>query len=197
MSFNTIPVNGWPQLKELQELAEKVGNIPTFTSSDKEAIEDLISNAQALISVAEDGAAGVAFDNTGTDFESTNVQGAIEEAASMGGGVSYSTTETDTGKKWIDDSAIYSQLHILTTAVTPNTGTSQAWKSTGISTANMVNLIRADFYQFANDKYQIIDGIITNLNTQEDPNELSVKAASDVMARAIKAVYVEYTKVSS
>ena len=106
MSFNTIPVNGWPQLKELQELAEKVGNIPTFTSSDKEAIEDLISNAQALISVAEDGAEGVPFDNTGTDFESTNVQGAIEEAATMGG-FQYDTSPVNTGRKWIDGSDIY------------------------------------------------------------------------------------------
>lgn len=86
MSFNAIPENGWPQLKRLDELAKKVGNIPTFTSSDKEALEDLISNAQALIEVAEDGAEGVPFDNTGTDFESTDVQSAIEEAASMGGG---------------------------------------------------------------------------------------------------------------
>lgn len=88
--------NGWPDLKQLQELAEKVGNIPTFTSSDKEAIEDLISNAQALIEVAEDGAAGVSFDNTGTDFESTNVQGAIEEAAGMGGG-NFVTDEREIG----------------------------------------------------------------------------------------------------
>lgn len=101
MSFNTIPENGWPQLKRLDELAQKVGNIPTFTSSDKEAIEDLISNAQALIEVAENGAAGVPFDNTGTDFESTNVQGAIEEAATMGAsGDEYTTTEEECGK-WL------------------------------------------------------------------------------------------------
>ena len=89
--------NGWPDLKQLQELAEKVGNIPTFTSSDKEAIEDLISNAQALISVAEDGAEGVPFDNTGTGFTSTDVQAAIEEAASMGG-IELSTTPVKIGK---------------------------------------------------------------------------------------------------
>ena len=104
MAFNTIPVNGWPQLKELDELARKVGNIPTFTSSDKEAIADLISNAQALIAVAEDGAAGVPFDNTGTDFESTNVQAAIEEAATMGGGgLNLSTTAAVIGKWGNDD----------------------------------------------------------------------------------------------
>lgn len=79
MSFNTIPETGWPQLKRLEEIAQKVGSIPTFTSSDKEALEDLIDNAQALISVAEDGAAGLPFDNTGTSLISTNVEDAIKE----------------------------------------------------------------------------------------------------------------------
>ena len=86
MSFNSIPVNGWPQLKELDELARKVGNIPTFTSSDKEALEDLISNAQALIDIAEDGAAGVPFDNTGTELTADDVQAALVEISQMGGG---------------------------------------------------------------------------------------------------------------
>ena len=79
MSFNTIPENGWPQLKRLEEIAQKVGSIPTFTSSDKAALEGLISNAQALIAVAEDGAAGIPFDNTETSLISTNVEDAIKE----------------------------------------------------------------------------------------------------------------------
>ena len=102
MAFESY-ANGWPDLKQLQELADKCENLPTFTSSDKEAIADLISNAQALISVAEDGAEGVPFDNTGTDFTSTDVQAAIEEAASMGGGeVNYSTTERKVGT-WLGE----------------------------------------------------------------------------------------------
>ena len=52
MSFNTIPVNGWPQLKELQELAEKVGALPTWTSTDKAALEEFIANEQAIIEAA-------------------------------------------------------------------------------------------------------------------------------------------------
>lgn len=97
MSFNTIPENGWPQLKRLDELAQKVGNIPTFTSSDKEALEDLIANAQALIEVAENGAAGVPFDNTGTGMTADNVQEAIIEAGGSGGGEVYSETPVKIG----------------------------------------------------------------------------------------------------
>lgn len=96
MSFNTIPENGWPQLKKLEEIAQKVGNIPTFTSSDKEALEDLIANAQALIDVAENGAEGVPFDNTDTGMTADNVQEAIVEASS-GGGEVYSETPVKIG----------------------------------------------------------------------------------------------------
>ena len=197
MSFNSVPVNGWPQLKELDELAQKVGALPTFTSSDKEAIEDLIANAQSLISVAEDGAAGVPFDNTGTDFNSTDVQGAIEEAATMGaGGVNYSTDEVETGKTWYNGDKIYGRLFILEETVTPNSTNASAWKSTGVPTTMIANLVDYTFYYVTNNIYIPDTGIIVNLNTQEDPGELSIKAVSEVAAKAIKAVYLEYTKTA-
>lgn len=79
MSFNTIPENGWPQLKKLEEIENKIDNVPSFTPDEKEALEDLVDNATVLNSIAEDGAASVAFDNTGTRISSTNVQGAISE----------------------------------------------------------------------------------------------------------------------
>ena len=142
MSFNSIPVNGWPQLKELDELARKVGNMPTFTSSDKEAIADLISNAQALIDVAEDGATGVPFDNTGTDFTSTDVQAAIEEAATMGAGgdTDYSTTEAEVGT-WLDGSKIYKRSFNFETALVVG---ASSWVATGISAAGIGRIIRAE-----------------------------------------------------
>lgn len=69
MSFNTVPVNGWPQLKELDEIAKKVDNMPTFTSSDKQFIEDLI----------EEQAAALGYDNTESGLTADDVQGAIDE----------------------------------------------------------------------------------------------------------------------
>lgn len=80
--------NGWPDLKKLDEIAKKIDNVPTFTSEDKRFLEDLF----------EEQAAAIAFDNTGTDFQSDNVEDAIKEAATMGaGGVDYSTDETEVG----------------------------------------------------------------------------------------------------
>lgn len=49
--YNTLCGGGFPQLKELDELAQKVDNMPTFTSSDKAALAELIENADALIAL--------------------------------------------------------------------------------------------------------------------------------------------------
>ena len=154
MSFNSIPVNGWPQLKELDELARKVGSIPTFTSSDKEALEDLIANAQALIDVAENGAAGVPFDNTDTDFSSTDVQSAIEEAATMGAGgdTEYSTTEVEVGT-WLDGSKIYKRSFNFETALVVG---ASAWVATGISDAGIGRIIRAESCNVAAAYYPVM-----------------------------------------
>lgn len=110
MAFESY-ANGWPDLKKLDELAQQVASMPTFTSSDKEVIEDLIDNAQALIEVAEDGAAGVVFDNTGTDLSSTNVEDAIKEVAADSGEVNYSETERKVGK-WMNEDLYEKTVHV-------------------------------------------------------------------------------------
>lgn len=46
MAFNNVPVNGWPQIKDLEKLddiAQQIENMPTFTSDDKAFLEDLPS----------------------------------------------------------------------------------------------------------------------------------------------------------
>ena len=44
MAFNNVPVNGWPQIKQLEELdaiAKQIENMPTFTNDDRAFLEDL------------------------------------------------------------------------------------------------------------------------------------------------------------
>lgn len=44
MAFNNVPVNGWPQIKDLEKLdaiAKQIEDMPTFTSDDKAFLADL------------------------------------------------------------------------------------------------------------------------------------------------------------
>lgn len=44
MAFNNVPVNGWPQIKQLAEMdkiAQQMADMPTFTSNDKAFLADL------------------------------------------------------------------------------------------------------------------------------------------------------------
>lgn len=51
MAFESY-ANGWPDLKKLDDLAQQVASMPTFTSTDKEALEEFIANEQEIIAAA-------------------------------------------------------------------------------------------------------------------------------------------------
>lgn len=51
MAFESY-ANGWPDLKKLDDLAQQVASMPTFTSTDKAALEEFIANEQAIIQAA-------------------------------------------------------------------------------------------------------------------------------------------------
>lgn len=54
MGYNNVPVNGWPQIKKLEELdalAKKIDNMPTFTSTDRAWLDEWES---ALPGLAQD-----------------------------------------------------------------------------------------------------------------------------------------------
>lgn len=54
MGYNNVPVNGWPQIKKLEELdalAKKIDDMPVFTSTDRAWLDEWES---ALPSLAQD-----------------------------------------------------------------------------------------------------------------------------------------------
>lgn len=119
--------NGWPDLKKLEELAEKVGAMPTFTSTDKAALEEFIENEQAIIAAASlatdvgelqttvgDNTSGLVKDVD--DLQTTvgdNTAGLVKTVGDIG---TYSTTETKIGK-W-GDQDLYRKVYTI--AALPN-----------------------------------------------------------------------------
>ena len=53
----------------------------------------------------------------------------IKTSGGSGGGISYSTTEQDTGLKWTDDRSIYQNTYAFENAVSL---TADSWTSTGV-----------------------------------------------------------------
>ena len=54
MAFNNVPVNGWPQIKDLEKLdaiAQQIENMPTYTSADRAFLDEWESK---LPDLAED-----------------------------------------------------------------------------------------------------------------------------------------------
>lgn len=104
MGFNNVPVNGWPQIKDLErlnELAQKIDGLSTLTSSDRDWLDEWESKLPEL---PEDPATDGIKVLTATTDDGETVK-SWEDPAS--GVVDYSTTEQATGQKWIDGSDIY------------------------------------------------------------------------------------------
>lgn len=104
MAFNNVPANGWPQIKQLEELdaiARKIDNLPTFTSTDRDWLDEWESKLPELPEDPETDGVKVLTATT----ESGETVKSWEEPAI--GCVDYSTTEQNTGQKWIDNNDIY------------------------------------------------------------------------------------------
>ena len=123
MAYSNVPVNGWPQIKDLEKLdaiARQIENMPTFTSNDKAFLEDLpaypdTDGTKVLTATTNDGETSLAYEEIPAELpadpteDGTKVLTATttsgETVLSWGDKASnadYSTTETETGRKWLD-----------------------------------------------------------------------------------------------
>lgn len=132
MAFNNVPVNGWPQLKDLEKLnaiASQIENMPTFTSDDRAFLEDLpaypdTDGTKILTATTTGGNTSLSYEDipeelpadpqsdgtrvlTATTDDGTTVK-SWKAYQSM---PNYSTTEQNTGKKWIDGSSVYAKTY--------------------------------------------------------------------------------------
>lgn len=107
MAFNNVPINGWPQIKDLEKLdalAKQIEDMPTFSSSDRAWLDEWEEKLPELPAVPE--ADGVKVLTATT--ESGETVKSWEDPA--GGSFNYSTTEFDTGQKWFDGKKIYGKV---------------------------------------------------------------------------------------
>lgn len=162
MAFNNVPVNGWPQIKDLEKLdaiAQQIQNMPTFTSNDKAFLEDLpaypaTDGKKALMATTTSGETSLSYEEIEDELPADPVSDGVRVlTATTTGGVTtlsyeeassgtpdYSTTEQATGQKWIDGKDIYFKTVV---PVEELTLTSQTWTATGESGAGISTILNA------------------------------------------------------
>ena len=151
--FNNVPANGWPQIKDLEKLdaiAKQIDNMPTFTSNDKAFLADLpaypvADGKKVLTATTESGDTSLSYDEIPAELPADPVADGVKVLTAtttsgetvlsweeQAGGVDYSTSEVNTGVKWIDGKDIYRKVVDLG-ALPNNTTKSVAHGITNIS----------------------------------------------------------------
>lgn len=107
MGFNNVPVNGWPQIKDLEKLdalAKQIEDMPAFTSDDRAWLNEWEEKLPELPEDPETDGVKVL---TATTSSGETVK-SWETPES--GNADYSTNEVDTGIKWIDGKNLYRKV---------------------------------------------------------------------------------------
>lgn len=137
MAFNNVPVNGWPQIKDLEKLdalAKQIEDMPTFSSSDRAWLDEWEDKLPELPEDPETDGVKVL---TATTEDGETVK-SWEDPAS--GGFNYSTTEQNTGRKWVDNKDIYVKVYNLET---PLSLASQTWTDSGFDGSDIDTIVNA------------------------------------------------------
>lgn len=120
-------------LKALDALAQQIEDMPAYTSSDRAWLDEWESKLPELpADPATDGVKVL----TATTASGETVK--TWEEQESGGGVDYSTTEQDTGIKWIDGKSIYQKTYEVSGTYTLG---NDAW-TTIITDASIDTLIK-------------------------------------------------------
>ena len=117
------------KLAQLNEIAQKVDDMPTFTSDDRAFLAGLPGfptedGKKVLTATTESG-------ETSLDYEEVEA-----------GAVNYSTSEQATGQKWIDGKDIYFKTVVLDEVL--SIPTASTWTDSGIDTTDVDYIVRAD-----------------------------------------------------
>lgn len=157
MSFNNVPANGWPQIKDLEKLdaiASQIENMPTFTSNDRAFLEDLpaypdTDGTKMLTATTSEGNTSLSYedipeelpadpqsDGTRVLTATTSSGSTVKSWEALLSMPDYSDTEQKTGQKWIDGKDIYFRTFTGLTITTSST-----WQDTGINSGDMDTIL--------------------------------------------------------
>lgn len=211
MAFNSLPVNGWPQIKDLEKLdalAKSIDNMPTFTSNDRAFLEEIpgfptTDGKKVLTANTSEGDTTLEYEAIPEELPADPVSDGtrVLTATTSGGetvkswetpasGVDYSTAEVNTGRKWIDGKDIFSKVIDFESNITlPN----NALYDTELDYSFVDTLISAGGVYVSSDGTSFW-GVNANIAASGHLRLQGCRLDSTASARY---VYLEYTKVTT
>lgn len=191
MGFNNVPVNGWPQIKDLErlnELAQKIDGMSTITSSDRDWLDEWESKLPEL---PEDPASDGIKVLTATTDDGETVKSWEDPASGM---IDYSTTEQATGCKWIDGKEIYQKSFSFDNV-------SNAEVSIDISALNVERIVKSELStgmctpgNMTGDSYFYISGDSLSVYYNTSTSSLVVRRGESHPKTENGYVTIQYTK---
>lgn len=174
MAFNNVPANGWPQIKDLEKLdalAKQIEDMPTFSSSDRAWLDEWEEKLPEL--PADPETDGVKVLTATTESGETVKSWETPES----GNADYSTTEVNTGRKWIDGKDVYT---VIIHEVEETEQTSKNYSLTSLNidkafigmSAMVLGTAASNLYVSGNEYYDNT----YNRSITIDPSNLTVKA---------------------
>lgn len=160
---------------------------PTLTYD----VDDLVMNGFLLYKCITAVTTPEAFDPT--KWERTTAVDEGGGGGSSGGGINYSTTEQNTGLKWIDGSDIYQCTWVLSPQILLQ---DNSWVATNIPIGDINNIIdcKVQLIDTVNDYHTYWDGVSATRNIGSYINLLSSRVSGTV---GVSHVTLQYTKTSS
>ena len=171
MAFNTVPVNGWPQLKNLGEGGGDVSALTARVSALEETVGDSEEGLVADVSALE-------------ETVGNNESGLVKDVADLQNANKYLTTETLVGK-W-GTANLYRKYFVI--PALPNTTTGSY--STGLTTETVK---RVEFYYDNDDEVGTIWNQLTSVSYNKSTKKIDIGTSTD-MSDYTGVVIVEYTK---
>ena len=137
MAFNNVPVNGWPQIKDLEKLdaiAQQIAGMPTFSSTDRAWLDEWEEKLPELpADPTEDGTKVL----TATTSDGETVKSWEEQQT--GEDQIYSSTPVQIGH--VGNKPLY---RVFVTFDTPIVSSDSSYTSTGVNSENIEMILRGD-----------------------------------------------------
>lgn len=176
----------------LEQLMSLFGSVAIKEIGDGLALSD---EGELEVSIG-DGLTTSADGEIEVDIDTNTMQFVDGKISAKATAVDYSTTEFNTGRKWVDGKDIYGKVTVPTDVPISSSWVNLGASGIGVDVADMIITVKAVMSDAAgNEFFPVPDGTL-DISFNKHTDVMYVKSLSGSWDHGPKWVYIEYTKVT-